>query len=254
MHSLEQDAGFFSPRPECIDQNRQRLGFFGHGRRRAEDTRPAGNILCSQWGRDGLLEIEQRAITNDVVVAEQIQLDARVRREGLDDLRFRKRAVANAGRNMRHHVDDVVEEAIIRDVVVEDRRPGQIAGAGRGKQARRCVRPSFGDVFDEEGRQCAAEAVADHHYAAVADQLLDSFRRVLGGGDAGEVGEAHRLIDAPETLLDSGSRVARMRNRNEIGIDEPFDNALGTPDCGDEGLRVGGALGNIAVEYPAAVN
>ena len=29
MHSLEQDAGLFGPRPECIDQDRQRLASSG---------------------------------------------------------------------------------------------------------------------------------------------------------------------------------------------------------------------------------
>ena len=40
----------------------------------------------------------------------------------------------------------------------------------------------------------------------------------------------HRLINVPKSLLDHHASMARVRNREEFSIDDPFNESIGAPN------------------------
>ena len=133
MEALQQQPDFFGRDPGFRHDRGPCLRGVANARCRPE------NAGWRRWVRTRLLllrVIEQRAVAEHMMIAAEIEADARLRAAGLDHGRFRERAVEIAGGHVRHDIEDIVEQPIVAHCLIEDRGPGRIARARRCEQAR----------------------------------------------------------------------------------------------------------------------
>ena len=94
-----------------------------------------------------------------------------------------------------------------------------------------------------------------HHDRTISNQFLDALGCELIGRRAGDgIDQAHRLIDAPETLFDSCAEIVWMRDQQEVGVDEPFDQSFRTANRCDKRRGIGDILRDEAIEHALVLN
>ena len=186
------------------------------------------------------------------MVAEDVQANSRLRGCRLDYGRIGKRRVPKC-RNMRNDIENVIDQPILRPPRKQRERPTRRRRSGATQRGTPSPRSqSLGEIVSKVRRQGAPETMPHHHDRAHADRVSDAFRRILMRcSPCLRIGQAHRLINVPKPLLDLDRWVARMRNEEELGVNDPLDDAVSAANDRDMRARISIASGEKAKEHAA---